>query len=259
MLKVPFIGVPYDGRSSGRPGARYGPSAVRSHQELLEEYSPLWNDYVFFEDLGDIPDIPVEGFVERIISWLEEKGIKSFVAVGGDHSVTIPLVKYVSGIYKDLFVISLDAHLDLRDTYLGDSFSHACVLKRVFEMVDGRVFQVGGRSGDKEEWEFGRKMGIVSKGSFLSSLEKALYLADGRPVYLTIDLDIFDPSFFPGTGTPEPGGVSPREFFEALEVVKLMDVVAIDIVELNPVLDPGGSSTLLACKVLREVSPCLKR
>ncbi len=259
MLKVPIVGVPYDGRSSGRPGARYGPSAVRNHQELLEEYSPFWEDYVFFDDLGDIPGIPLEDFVDHIVSWMRERDLKSFVAIGGDHSVTIPLVRYALGIYKDLFVVSLDAHLDLRDTYLGDPLSHACVLRRIFEMVDGRVFQVGGRSGDREEWEFGRRMGIVFNGSLLSSLERALCLADGRPVYLTIDLDVFDPSFLPGTGTPEPGGISPNQFFEALEIIRFMDVVAVDVVELNPVLDPSGVSTLLACKVLREVSPCLKR
>ena len=156
--------------------------------------------------------------------------------------------------YPDLHILHFDAHADLRDDYLGQKLSHACVLRRCHELTgDNKIFQFGIRSGDRSEFEWGR--GHVSTHLFdLGGLEEVLEKLRGKPVYLTCDLDVLDPSVFPGTGTPEPGGVSFDALRRALTLAcTSLNVVAADVNELSPHYDMSGASTAVACKIVREI------
>lgn len=156
--------------------------------------------------------------------------------------------------YPDIHILHFDAHADLRDDYLGVKLSHACVLRRCWELCgDGKIFQFGIRSGDREEFRWGK--GHVSTHKFdLMGLENALDQLGDKPVYFTLDLDVLDPSVFPGTGTPEPGGVSFEELRKAVTLVcQRANVVACDVNELSPPCDQSGVSTMVACKFVREM------
>ena len=156
--------------------------------------------------------------------------------------------------YPDISIIHFDAHADLRDEYLDVKFSHACVLRRCWEIVgDGRIFQFGIRSGDREEFGWGKDHVSTHRFDF-QGLEETVKSLQGKPVYFTVDLDVLDPSVFPGTGTPEPGGVSFEELRKAATCVcKNADIVACDVNELSPHYDMSGVSTAVACKIIREM------
>jgi len=268
--KIPFIeakrdgplallGVPIEATLSYRLGAGAGPMAVRRVSEVLETYSPYLDldlEDLPFEDLGDLPLCrgPVEGCLARVQEEVEAllgEG-KVVLALGGEHLVTLPLVKAHMVFWPDLVVFHLDAHMDLRDEYEGRLLSHATVMRRVWEEVEGRVYQLGVRSGTREEWIFSR--GHCRLCPFdLSKLGDFLDEVGGAPVYLTLDLDILDPGYLPGTGTPEGGGVTPRELFSALAFFRGRNLVGADVVELSPVHDVTGVSTVLAAKVVREI------
>ena len=155
--------------------------------------------------------------------------------------------------YQDLAIIHFDAHTDLRQEYLGEKLSHATVIRRVHDLIgDGKIYQFGIRSGERDEFMWAKKHTSLHKFNF-EGLDEAIVQCQGAPVYLTIDLDVLDPSVFPGTGTPEAGGVSFQELLSAIISVSQLNVVAMDLNELSPVYDPSGASTALACKILREL------
>ena len=158
--------------------------------------------------------------------------------------------------YPDLHIIHFDAHADLRDDYLGAKLSHACVLRRCWEVLgDGRITQFGIRSGDREEWRWGKEH--VTTHPFIVDMEvlqETLRKLEGKPVYFTLDLDVLDPSVFPGTGTPEPGGISFEELRRAVtQICSAAWIVGCDVNELSPALDASGASTAVACKIVREM------
>ena len=256
-----LFGAPFDSTTSYRPGTRFGSRAARSESYGLESYSPyqdrdLLDSSVF--DSGDI-ELPF-GDCEKALSMIEERAAAILSAdkrpfmIGGEHLVTLGAVRAVAERYPDLHIIHFDAHADLRDDYLGQKLSHACVLRRCHDMLgDGRIFQFGIRSGDREEFAWGKDHVSTNKFNF-EGLAACVEALKGKPVYLTVDLDVLDPSVFPGTGTPEPGGVS----FDALrEAVTLVcanaNIVACDVNELSPHYDQSGISTAAACKVIREM------
>ena len=190
----------------------------------------------------------IENFSAQILS-----DGKMPLMIGGEHLVTLGSVRAAAKKYPDLCIIHFDAHADLRDNYLGQKLSHACVMRRCHELVgDRNIFQFGIRSGDREEFLWGREHVITNKFNF-RGLEKLHEIIKNRPVYFTIDLDVLDPSCFPGTGTPEAGGVTFTELMLAVQTVSTMNTVAIDVNELSPALDQSGASTALACKLLREI------
>jgi len=167
--------------------------------------------------------------------------------------VTLGTVRALVDEYPDLHVIHMDAHTDLRDHYLGEKLSHACVMKRLWEILgDKRIFQFGIRSGEKHEFEFAEKHLFIRKFDF-SGLEELLPRLSGKPVYLSLDLDVLDPSVLGGTGTPEAGGVTFKELLGALLKMKDLVMVGADVCELAPHYDPSGVSTAVACKLLREI------
>ena len=174
--------------------------------------------------------------------------------IGGEHLVTLGSVKAVNGKYNDLYIVHFDAHADLRDDYLGQKMSHACVLRRCHELVgDDHIFQFGIRSGDREEFYFADEHTEMHKFNF-DGLEEVVEKLKGKKVYFTLDLDVLDPSIFPGTGTPEAGGVTFDDLRKAVTLVcSKLDIVGCDVNELSPVYDQSGVSTAVACKIIREM------
>ena len=172
--------------------------------------------------------------------------------IGGEHLVSLPAIKAAYEKYSDLRVIHFDAHTDLRDEYMGEELSHSSVIKRVWEFLgDERIYQFGIRSGMREEFEWA-KLGHTYLQKFnLDGLDNLKSIR--QPVYITIDLDVLDPSIFPGTGTPEAGGITYKELEQLFLILKNINVVGFDIVELSPNIDTSGASTAVACKVLREM------
>ena len=256
-----IFGAPYDSTTSFRPGTRFGPSAVRTESFGIETYSPyqdrdLETDVRVCDD-GDL-ELPF-GAPDRALDMIEAKAAeildagKMPVLLGGEHLVTLGAVRAAVKKFPDLRIIHFDAHADLREDYLGVKLSHACVMRRCHDILgDGRIWQFGIRSGTRDEFAF-MKAGHVTTEPFSVKTLSALEFPKGTPVYLTVDLDVLDPSEFPGTGTQEAGGLKFGELLSALtEIFSRFNVVAFDNVELSPALDPSGRSTALACKLLRE-------
>ena len=258
--KVVTFGAPFDGTTSFRPGTRFASEFMRMESYGLESYSPYldkdMNDYQLF-DAGDL-DLPF-GNVQRVLDEIYEfskrvvEDNKLPLMIGGEHLVSFPAIKAVHEKYPELYVIHLDAHTDLRTDYMGEELSHATVIRRVWDLVgDGKIFQFGIRSGEKYEFEWSKEHTSLNKFN-LNGLEDAVKMIGDKPVYITIDLDVFDPSIFPGTGTPEPGGITFNEMMSAMKEFQKLNIVGADVVELSPHYDTTGVSTAVACKTLREL------
>ncbi len=262
-----IFGAPFDGTTSYRPGTRFASKYIRGESYGIETYSPYQDkdlaDLAVF-DGGDL-DFPF-GNTEKVLQMIEEyaDGVledgKMPIMIGGEHLVTLGAVRAALKKYPRLCIIHFDAHADLRDEYLGEKLSHACVLRRCHDLTgDGRIFQFGIRSGERDEFKFAAEHTRMSRFNF-SGLENICRALKDKPVYFTIDLDVLDSSVFPGTGTPEAGGVSFNELVDAVITVgRLTDVVAADINELSPPYDPSGVSTAAACKILRELLLAVKK
>lgn len=265
--RLVLFGAPFDSTTSNRPGARFGPGAMRRESFGLETFSPYQGKDMAGLKLFDCGDLElpygdaatavdiIEQTASRIIS---DKKIP--VMLGGEHLVTLGAVRAAAKAYPDLRLIHFDAHADLRDDYMGVKYSHACVIRRCHEeLLDGRIFQFGIRSGDKEEICWGnshvktRFFDFEGLGDVVEEI-----IRDDCHVYITIDLDILDPGVFPGTGTPEAGGVSFKELLGAMLNVCRAKVVGCDLTELAPGIDTTGVSTATACKVLRELFLALR-
>lgn len=259
--KIVLFGAGFDGTTSFRPGTRFAPSAIRNESFGIETYSPYQDkdmlDYSYF-DSGDL-ELPF-GSVRRTVADIAMRtdtiladGKIPFM-IGGEHLVTLGAVMAVKDKAEDLYIIHYDAHADLRDDYLGQPLSHACVLRRCHELVgDDHIFQFGIRSGDREEFVFASEHTEMHKFNF-DGLEEVVEKLKGKKVYFTLDLDVLDPSVFPGTGTPEAGGVTFEELRKAVTLVcSKLDIVGCDVNELSPHYDQSGASTAVACKIIREM------
>lgn len=256
-----LFGVPFDGTTSFKPGTRFAPSAMREDSWGLESYSPYLNkdleDLKLF-DYGNL-ELPF-GDKKKALRMIQEhvnqiiKANKIPIMIGGEHLVSLAPVKALSKKYDDLHIIHFDAHTDLREDYLGESLSHATVLRRIYDQVgDGKLNQFCIRSGLKEEFEWAKKHSHLEKFTY-NTLESCVRRLKDKAVYITIDLDVLDPSIFPGTGTPEPGGISFHDMMNIIQTLsKLQNVVGMDVVELSPKFDASGVSTAVACKTLREL------
>lgn len=265
--KTVLFGAPFDSTTSYRPGTRFGSRTIRQESFGVETYSPYQDkdmtDYSFF-DGGDLElcfgssEKALEDIEERTKTILED-GKRPFM-MGGEHLVTLGAVRAVAKKYPDLHIIHFDAHADLREEYLGAQLSHAAVLKRCWELVgDGKIFQFGIRSGDREEFLWGKDHVFTNKFNF-NGLKETVESLKGKPVYFTLDLDVLDPSVFPGTGTPEPGGVTFNELRDAVELVcSSLNIVGCDVNELSPPYDPSGISAAAACKIVREMLLALEK
>lgn len=258
--KIVLFGAPFDSTTSFRPGTRFASKAIRSESFGLETYSPYQDrdltDYRIF-DAGDLelcfgnPEKALEQIGKLTNKILEDEKIP--VMIGGEHLVTLGAFRPVFEKYPEVHVIHFDAHTDLREEYLGERLSHASVLRRIWDLTsDGKIFQFGIRSGDRSEFAWSKGHTALQKFNF-DGLEDVLKTLEGKPVYFTLDLDVLDPSVFPGTGTPEAGGVSFLELLNAVREVGKGNIVGLDVNELSPVYDQSGASTAVACKIIREI------
>jgi len=257
------FGMPMDFTVSFRPGARFGPARIREASVGLEEYSPYLDrslaDVRYF-DAGDLM-LPF-GNAERSLAMIGDFVRKLLadgkfpLGLGGEHLVSWPIVREMHARYPDLALIHIDAHADLREHYEGEPLSHATPIRKAAELLGGRnIYQFGIRSGTREEFEYARERLNFYPFEVLEPLRRVLPELAGRPVYVTVDIDVLDPSAAPGTGTAEPGGVSSRELLAAIHAIARSEVrvVGADVVEVAPVYDPSEQTAIVAAKLVREM------
>ncbi|MBA2839629.1 agmatinase [Methanococcus maripaludis] len=254
-----IFGIPFDATTSYKPGARFGPDEVRNASWGLETFSPILKKDLIDVKICDKYNLLMEGNQSEIINRaysaskdiLEAKKIP--VMIGGEHSVTYPVVKAVKSVYDDFAVIHFDAHCDLREEYMGNEQSHASVIRRTYDLTKD-IFQFGIRSGDQDEWEFGwENTNISMEMPTKDDIKKINELE--KPVYVTIDIDVLDPAFVPGTGTPEPCGFTPKELINSLYLLEEIKekIVGFDVVEVSPHYDIGKITSVTAAKIIREL------
>ncbi|MDO5397350.1 MAG: agmatinase [bacterium] len=257
--KIVIFGAPFDSTTSYRPGTRFASRTMRAESYGLETYSPYQKldleDYPIF-DAGDLElcfgdsSLALDAITDITRTILDDGKLP--MMIGGEHLVTLGAVRAAAEKYPDLHIIHFDAHADLRDDYLGARLSHASVLRRCHDILgDGRIFQFGIRSGDRSEFLWGKNHVTTHLFDF-ETLDEVIERLEGKPVYFTLDLDVLDPSVFPGTGTPEAGGVTFNELLAAVLKLGRLNIVGTDINELSPPLDTSGASTAVALKIWRE-------
>jgi len=267
--RIVIFGVPFDSTTSYRPGTRFASRVMRAEAYGLETYSPYQDLDLADAAIFDSGDLELSfGETGNALSAIEERAAeiladgKTPFMLGGEHLVTLGAVRAAAKKYPDLCVVHFDAHTDLRDEYLEAKLSHATVIRRCWDILgDGRIAQFGIRSGEGAEFRWAKKEGHTHLRRFdFAGLREAVAEFSGKPVYFTIDLDVLDPSCFPGTGTPEAGGVTFRELLDAaLTVIQNANVIGCDLVELSPPLDESGASTATALKVMREMLLALEK
>jgi len=254
---VTLFGIPYDGAASLYAGARHGPAAIRQASWGLEPYSPTLQRSLLQQETCDLRDLPVYGTQQEIFHNARQVARQAaadatpFLAFGGDHSVTYPLVAGAHAAAGALTLLVFDAHLDLRDEYLGNAFSHACVVRRCLEITP-HVYHFGGRSGVEAEWKNDqvRRHHELLPETVVDELQSS-----DAPLYVSIDIDVLDPAFAPGVGTPEPGGCSSQELLQAVHRLHpIRDrLIGCDITEVTPVQDPAGITASAAALIAREL------
>jgi len=256
-----LIGVPMDFTVSFRPGSRFAPARIREvAEEGMEDYSPVLDRYldeVGFYDAGDVV-MPFGNVaaslqrIERTACAILAQGKRLFT-IGGEHLVSRPLIQAYAEKYPDLCVVHFDAHTDLRTDFMGEELSHACVIRCVAELLKPKsVFQLGIRSGLREEFAWAREHTSLYLNQLLEPLAEVKAAIGQRPVYITLDIDVLDPAYAPGTGTPEAGGFSSRELFTALYALEDLNVVGFDLVEVSPLCESNDNTSVLAAKIMRE-------
>ena len=281
---VHLIGFGFDGTACFRKGTKDGPDALRAICGDIESYSPYLDldlEDTEYVDLGNlhVPPVPYgdeaetpEGKKTIDASWqrasddflsiFEKAGLREHrikvMTLGGEHSISWAPIKSYLQAYPDLCLLHLDAHADLRDGYLGHHHSHASIIRRALDHFEAghELIQYGIRSGTADEYRWMKANGTLMQ-SRKHFLDKVKSIPSERPIYLTFDLDYFDPSFFPGTGTPEPGGEDFHSFVSLCKILREKNFVGCDVVELSPSIDPTGNSDVFAAKVVRELILCL--
>jgi len=261
---IAILGLPWDGTVSNRAGARFGPEAIRSATLGIEDYSPYLDrdiSRLSIHDAGD-PELPF-GDTQACLGMIYDKyssiaSVKKTAALGGEHLVSWPIIQFLhERCGNEFFILQLDAHADLRKEYLGVRHSHATVMNLAAGLIgNDNIATVGIRSGAPEEWKKLRGNPRYFGGALGRPLEEFDAFArglEGRKVYLTVDVDVFDPGVMPGTGTPEPGGIFFPEFAGLIRSLRGLDIIGADIVELAPDYDHSGISQALAGTALREI------
>lgn len=258
--KIVIFGAPFDGTTSYRPGTRFASAAIRNESFGIETYSPYLDLDLLDTKIFDGGDLELTlGNTSKVIDEIEQYTNKVIAdrkiscMIGGEHLVTLGAIRAAAKHYHNLHIIAFDAHADVRDDYMGEKLSHATVMRRCWEILgDNKIFQFGIRSGEREEFNWAKEHTYLNKFDF-TGLENVVERIYDKPVYLSIDLDVLDSAYFPGTGTPEAGGVTFKELLSAIQKLSKLNIVGFDINELSPVYDQSGASTALACKLLREL------
>lgn len=258
-----IYGMPIDYTVSFRPGSRFGPARIREVSIGLEEYSPYLDkslEDITYYDAGDLP-LPFGNagrsleMIGQFVRQLLDAG-KFPLGLGGEHLVTWPIIREVYRDHPNLALIHIDAHADLREQYEGESLSHSTPIRKAAELIGGKnVYQFGIRSGTREEFAYAKQYLHLYPFEVLSPLRDILPTLAGRPVYVTIDIDVLDPSAAPGTGTAEAGGITSNELLAAIHAIAASDVhvIGADIVEVAPVYDPSEQTQIVAAKLVREI------
>lgn len=252
---IVMLGMPFDGTVSYRSGSRFAPEQIRLASWGLEEYSPRFDKHlenVNFHDAGDL-ELPLGNtyksleVIEKNVEDIYKLGKRVF-GIGGEHLVTLPEIKAVSKFCDNLAVVHFDAHTDLREEYLGEEMSHSAVIRHISKIVGAEnIKQIGIRSGMKEEWKF------MKEYSTLIHEYKELDVLKDKKIFVTVDLDVLDPSVMSGTGTPEAGGFTFNQLMDWFDYLGKFDIIGADVVELAPDYDTSGVSTAVATKVIREL------
>lgn len=261
--KAVIYGMPMDYTVSFRPGSRFGPARIREVSIGLEEYSPYLDksleDITYF-DAGDL--LLAFGNAARSLDLIGDyvRGLladgKFPIGLGGEHLVSWPVIREVYKQYPDLALIHIDAHADLREQYEGEPLSHSTPIRKAAELIGGKnVYQFGIRSGTREEFAYARENLNFYPFEVLEPLKQVLPELEGRPVYVTIDIDVLDPSAAPGTGTAEAGGITSKELLGAIHAIAAseLNVVGADVVEVAPIYDPTEQTQIAAAKLIREI------
>jgi agmatinase len=257
--QIVLFGCPFDSTVSFRPGTRFGPSAIRNVSDVLETYCPVLKrdlEDVEYADAGDLPLPPGDtlstlNLTQQMATHVLSGG-QMPAALGGEHLLTLPLVRAVADRFPDVAVVQFDAHFDMRNQYLGVELSHATVMRQISGFVSSsRILQVGQRSGTREEFEKAEVHGRYFP-STVSAADIRRWVGD-RPIYVTVDLDVLDPSVFPGTGTPEPGGVAFSTLQDWLAGLAGCRWLGWDVMELSPHYDHAQISSVVAAKIVRTM------
>ncbi|MCD6275802.1 MAG: agmatinase [Thermoplasmata archaeon] len=260
-----IFGVPFDGTSSYRQGSKFAPDEMRKASYNLESYL-LEHDFdmrsVRIHDMGNIGTLDEFGDVREVIDTVYSTFIslkdKFPIMLGGEHSITIGAAKFLKEKMDDVGIIFIDAHADFRDEYLGNKYSHACVARRAYEYMRGKIISIGVRSASKEESIDAKKLGYqwISSYDFMEkgwkdSIEEALEILNVEKIYLSIDIDGIDPSYAPGTGTPEYFGLKP---IDVKRIIKFLGrkLIGADIVEICPPCD-NGNTAVLGARLVQEI------
>lgn len=264
-----IVGFEFDGTVCFRKGACLGPDAFRYVSEGIEAFSPylgvdLEEDGIPLFDLGNLVGkgadqselyLSLNNSFAQLTDHLNlEKNNQHIITLGGEHSISLVAIKKYLKQYPNMVLIHLDAHADLRDGYLGNYYSHASIIRRSLDHFGPghQLIQYGIRSGTREEYQWMKENKSICNGR-QEFLERVKNIPIDVPVYVTLDLDFFDPSFLPGTGTPEAGGEDFHTYVSMLKILKDKKFVGGDIVELAPEIDPTNNSSVFATKVLREM------
>ncbi|BAU29169.1 agmatinase [Aneurinibacillus soli] len=260
QAQVILYGAPMDYTVSFKVGSRFGPQGIRHASQGFEEYSPALGrrlSAVKFADIGDLvlPFGNVDKSLEVIYEATRDivrRGQIPFM-LGGEHLVTYASVRAVAEKYPDVVLLHFDAHTDLRNEFFGEAMSHATVIKHITKFVSpSHIYQFGIRSGEQDEFEYAAAHTNLTQDTVLEPLTRILPEITGRPIYVTLDIDVVDPAFAPGTGTQEPGGVSAMEMLQALRLLRGQNIVGMDLVEVSPPNDHAGITAALGAKLVRE-------
>ena len=270
-LDVALIGVPYDGGTSYRPGPRFGPRRIREQSALIRPYNPVLNvspfDRLRVADYGDLSVNPlsIEDTFRRITTELnavlQESAIP--ICVGGDHSILLPILRSIHKFHGPVALIQLDAHSDTWDEYWGIKYSHGTPVRRAIEeglLAEPYVLQVGlrGQLYNAQDLDYARehKIDMVTAEEFhehgLPLVQKKLKAFEGLKTYLSLDIDVVDPAFAPGTGTPQVGGLSSVQILGLVRALRGLNFVGCDLVEVSPQFDSADITSLLAANLLFE-------
>ena len=271
-LEVALVGVPFDGGTTYRPGARFGPRHIREQSAIIRPWNPVLEVNPFAKrrtaDFGDLPVNPLsieDTFrrIERTVQPLLDGEVRC-VCVGGDHSISLPLLRAVGRKHGPVSLVQFDAHNDLWDEYFGSKYSHGTPFRRAFEeglLEDGSVLQVGlrGQVYGQEDFDFARehKVKMVTAEEFhregIAVVQKLLRTFRSQAVYVTLDIDVVDPAYAPGTGTPQVGGLTSMQILELVRALRGLRIVGCDLVEVSPPYDTGEITSLLAANLLFEL------
>src|SRR5690554_6407883 len=263
LSRAIIYGMPMDFTVSFRPGSRFGPARIREVSVGLEEYSPYLDaslEDISYFDAGDLllpfgnPSRSLDIIQAYVAGLFQDE--KFPLGIGGEHLVSWPVIQDMYAKYPDLALIHIDAHADLREQYEGEVLSHSTPIRKAAELMGGQnIYQFGIRSGTREEFAYAKENLHMYPFDVLEPLKRVLPELSGRPVYVTIDIDVLDPSAAPGTGTAEAGGITSKELLAAIHAISKSDinVVGADVVEVAPVYDHSEQTQIVAAKLIREI------